>query len=192
LRGIYRGSYRRWLRVFQEAVFEQALQAIEDSSREDSKKRSFGEQQENSRRMMRSVRDKPAWALTEHEAEQLEDIENVELINFASSLDFDAEMKEVEQMVVEVGNNDDEEEPSSEHAVEFPTTCEPKHHHPLQNQLSARVFNFDSKSLADHEEQIDLIDAPRTDRLIVISSDAIRTRIETFSNMPYLRLCPFV
>ena len=190
---MYIGSHRRWLRRFGASILHKALDAIADDEFRESQKEAITRDQKKSREYIRTIRHKPAWALTACEAETVEDVENEELINFASSLDFETEMKQVEEMVQQV-----ETMHQSEEDVEIP----PQHPKPVEAKYSsnplesARIFNFDSASLINQEppeeEDVGTLLPERTERIIVISDDVKRIRTETFSNMPYLRLCPFV
>ena len=210
---MFLGSHRKWLRSFQSFLLSEATKTIEHNAPQGHRDESRNDMKQIERSCIDSLGTKPAWAISAREAEILKDREDLDLIDFANSLDYEEEIKDVDDMIhqnqISYSMNFEKENDHLFNQNELMPTTTPQIDHQSTDgvsvKISPRIFTFDSSSNIKHAkknvpEAIEnneefVSDKPKTERLIIISEDVIRNRhgyINSFSNMPYLRLCPFV
>ena len=162
-------SHRKWLRSYESTILHQAESYLAEQLESKTPVRSF----------VRELLRRPAWALTEDEAEQRREAEESELIDFATSLDFNDLMEQLETR----GEPEAQPETKTE-----PQSLPPSLPIPPSGANTSNFFSFPCEPVGDA-----ITITPGTcDRHVVISSDVVRNMPHSVSNLPYLRLCPSV
>jgi len=164
-------SHRKWLRTYEAELKAQANSLVEEQQNSVMANQSL---------VLELLR-KPAWALTEEEAEERQRVEEDELIEFCQSLDYDELVTQLETP----------ETPSIQHseiAKVEPEDPPPSVSHPLATFTSHNPFI--DPPMRDFVSGSDL--PVTSDRHVVISADVVRNIPHSVSNLPYLRLCPSV
>ena len=134
----------------------------------------------HSRSLVLGLLQKPAWALTEKEAEEIQDADELGLIEFGKALDPDAILHNLQTSSDPPDmERDDDDQP----AVEVD--------HSPQKSVDHSTPNFFSQPL--HPPSVHISSDPNSsDRHVVVSADVVRNMPRLVSNLPYLRLCPSV